>query len=110
MAIIKIYIVLVGMTILSSFGAYFLKRIDTSGNILNIYKDRNIYLGGFLYVSAAVLNIVILKYLPYSIVIPLTSITYIWTMFISKYFLRELITNKKIIGIILIFLGAIIVK
>lgn len=42
-------------------------------------------------------------------VLPLTSITYIWTLVISYKFLKEKITFKKIIGIILIIVGAIII-
>ena len=67
------------------------------------------YLGGFLYLISAILNIYILKFLDYSVVLPLTSITYIWTFGLSYCFLKEGITQKKIIGIVLIVLGSIII-
>ena len=43
------------------------------------------YLGGLLYLISAILNIYILKFLDYSVVLPLTSITYIWTFVLSYY-------------------------
>ncbi|MEQ6390979.1 DMT family transporter [Bacillaceae bacterium S4-13-58] len=63
-------------------------------------------LGGFFYGTGAILNIVTLQLLPYTVVYPLTSITYIWTLIISALFLKEKITVKKILGLTLIVAGA----
>lgn len=97
------------MTMVGSVASFFLKKASGSNSIINLIKNVNIYLGGFLYLLSAFLNIYILKYLDYSVVLPLTSITYIWTLVISYKFLKEKITFKKIIGIILIIVGAIII-
>lgn len=89
--------------------------------ILNVLKNdiiyplilllENVYLyyGGILYILAAILNIFVLKYLEYSIVLPLTAITYIWTMLISKIYLKEKITKLKILGVILIVIGSYLI-
>lgn len=61
---------------------------------------------GFLYLASALLNIYVLRYLDYSVVLPLTSFTYIWTMVFSYFILKEKITGKKIIGVALILAGA----
>ena len=74
-----------------------------------MFLNLNLYIGGILYVIAAVLNIVALKYLPYSIVLPLTAITYIWTIIISRLMLKEKVNKEKVIGIILIIIGAIFI-
>ena len=55
------------------------------------------------------LNIFILRYLDYSIVLPLASITYIWTMVISVVCLKEKVTRKQMSGVLLIMIGAILV-
>lgn len=96
------------MTLLGAFGGFFFKR--SSEHELGINKSFviNLFIGGFFYLLGALLNIMILKKLPYTIVYPLTSITYIWTMIISKFFLNEQISSKKIIGILFIILGAIL--
>ena len=73
-------------------------------------KNVNLYIGGFLYLASAVLNIWILRYLDYSVVLPLTSFTYIWTMVLSHMILKEKITKKKIVGVVLILVGAIFVS
>ena len=98
------------MTLFGSLGAfYFKKGTDTLNGILSLFINWKIYVGGFFYVTAAILNIIALKFLPYSVVIPLTSLTYVWTLIISRIALGEKITVKKIIGIILILIGSIYV-
>jgi drug/metabolite transporter (DMT)-like permease len=98
------------MTALGAFAGLFLKRASNNLNIKELLLNYNLYIGGFLYLSAAVLNIYVLKYLDYSLVLPLTSITYIWTMLISYFILKEKISPKKILGVICIILGAIIIS
>lgn len=106
---IKYYLILILMTVIGSAASFFLKRASKSETILSLIKNFNIYVGGGLYVTSALLNIYILKYLEYSIVLPLTAITYIWTLFISYKFLDEKITKKKVFGVISIIIGAIII-
>ena len=87
----------------------FLKKASSSKGIKNILFDFNLYIGGFLYLLGAIINIYVLKFLDYSLVLPLTSITYVWTMMISYCKLHERITNKKIIGVSCVFVGAILI-
>ncbi len=107
---IKYYILLIIMTLLGSVGSLFIKRVSGLNNVLGIFKDVNLYIGGILYLSAAILNIKLLQVLDYSIVLPLASLTFIWTMVLSHLFLKEKITKKKIGGVILIILGVIFVS
>lgn len=104
------YFILVVMAFLGSLASLFLKKASSTENICKIFSNKNLYLGGVLYFVSALLNIYILKYLDYSIVLPLTSITYIWTMALSYIILREKISHKKIIGVVLILVGAVIVS
>ena len=104
------FILLMIMTFLGAAASLFLKRATGARGIIGLLKNYNLYLGGALYLASAVLNIVILRILAYSIVLPLTSITYIWTMLLSYLILKEKITKKKTIGVVLIILGAICVS
>lgn len=98
------------MTLLGSFGALSLKlSIDKESNIMQSALCPLFYLGAGLYFLSALLNIYVLKYLQYSVVLPLTSITYIWTMIFSYIYLKERITVYKIVGILLIILGVIFI-
>lgn len=55
------------------------------------------------------MNIFVLKFLDYSVVLPLISLTYIWTMILSYKFLGEIVSKKKNIGVVLILLGVIVI-
>ena len=99
------YVIIIFATIASSFAGFFLKKSSKKGTIFNIFTNRYLYIGGFLYIIAASFNILVLKRIPYSIVVPLGSITYIWTMIIARIFLKEKISVNKIMGISLIIFG-----
>lgn len=102
-------IVLIVMTMIGSVASLFLKRASSSKTIFELLKNYNIYIGGFLYLASALLNIYILRYLAYSTVLPFTAITYVWTMVLSYWILKEKITYKKMIGVGLIIIGAIFI-
>ena len=104
------YIVLLVMTMFGSVASLFLKKASGSNGLIDMLKNINLYIGGFLYVSSAVLNIWLLKILDYSVILPLTSLTYIWTMVLSYFILKEKITVKKVLGICLILIGAVIIS
>ena len=98
------------MTVLGAVAGLFLKRASDHLQLKKLLSNYNIYLGGGLYFIAAILNILVLRYLDYSLVLPLTSITYIWTMLISYFVLHEKITRKKIAGVCLIVIGSVIIS
>lgn len=106
-----IYIgVLLVMTAMGAIASLFLKKASSSSNLLQMIGNVNLYVGGGLYLGSAILNIWILRYLDYSVVLPLTSLTYVWTMVLSYFILKEKIAKKKIIGLILIAIGAVCVS
>lgn len=101
--IYKVLLILV-MTLLGSIGALYLK--SASGNSIKLLiQNKFLYLGGFFYFISALLNIYLLSLMDYTIVLPATSLTYIWTLLLASKFLNETITVNKLIGIILISLG-----
>lgn len=105
-----LYTALLFMTVMGSIASLFLKKASGGDGILSLLKNVNLYIGILLYVGSAVLNIILLRYLDYSVVLPLTSLTYIWTIVISSLVLKEKITIPKIGGAILIVTGAILVS
>jgi len=97
------------MTFCGSLGGLFFKYASS----MNVQENTIQYLlkliiGAGFYGTGAILNIYVLKYLPYTIVYPLTSITYIWTLFISYFLLKENITWKKVVGLSFITFGSFI--
>ena len=103
------YSLILVMTLTASFASFFLKKSANCMTIFDIVKSKYLYAGGFLYLIAAMLNILLLKRMAYSIVVPLGSICYVWTMFIARMFLNERIRIEKIIGILLIISGVVFV-
>lgn len=103
--------VIIFMTMLGSLGGFFFKRSSArvEGSFLSLLKNKNLYVGGFIYVASAILNIWVLKYMQYSVVMPMTAITYIWTMLLSAVILKEKITMKKAIGVAAIIVGAVFI-
>ncbi|TWH59738.1 putative membrane protein [Desulfitobacterium sp. LBE] len=102
-------ILLIIMTMMGSFAAFCLKKASDNKEYSVLLKNNFFYYGGILYFLSALINIYLLRILPYSVVLPLTSITYIWTMVISYVFLKERISFKKVFGVIFIVLGAMLV-
>ena len=101
------YMLIIVTTLTASFASFFLKKSTNGGTILNIIKNKYVYIGGFLYVMTVLFNIWLLKRMPYSVIVPLGSICYIWTMVIARLFLKEKIGMGKIIGVLLILSGVI---
>jgi len=87
----------------------FLKKASGFKNIKELLTGIHLYIGGVLYFLSVLLNIYILRFLDYSIVLTLTSITYIWTMILSYYVLHENITRKKLIGLSFVVIGAFLI-
>ncbi len=109
--LIEIIAVLI-MTLSGSLGAFFLKkgvsRMEKL-SVLGMLKEKYLYFGGTFYVLGALLNIVLLRFLPYTIIYPITSVTYIWTLIISALFLKEKITWNKIVAVGCIVAGVVFI-
>jgi drug/metabolite transporter (DMT)-like permease len=105
-----IYLVLLVMTMIGSTAALFLKKASCFVSILSLIRDPNLYIGAVLYIAAALLNIYILHFLDYAVVLPLTSVTYVWTLLLSHFILRERLTAKGVFCIAGIILGSCIVS
>lgn len=101
------------MTLSGSVGALFLKKgtLKLVGKkLFRIIFIRDIYIGVFLYLLGAAVNIYLLRFISYSVVYTMTSLTYVWTMIISHYFYNENITWNKIVSVLLIILGVSILN
>lgn len=97
------------MTMIGSCASLCLKKASNVHSIQKLIVTPMLYLGALLYLVSAFINIYILKYLEFSIVLPLTSITYIWTLGLSYLYLKENITKKKAFGIGLIIFGGMLI-
>lgn len=104
-----LFLILLIMTFLGSLASVFFKNMSSCKSVVDVLKSSNLYMGACLYLIAAILNIYLLGLLDYSKVLPLTSLTYFWTLILSYIVFKEHIGIKKIIGLFFIFLGAFLI-
>jgi len=97
---------LILITFLASVASFSLKKTTANGiSPAALFQSPFFYLGVTLYIISALGNLYLLKRLPYSLIVPLGSMTYVWTMLISKRYLGEEITKRKLAGVGLILAG-----
>ena len=104
------YVLLLVLTLFEAVGSVFLKKASGADGILALLKEPRFFLGGFLYFTAALLNIYVLRFLDYSVAFPLKSFTFIWTVLLGYYAVGEKITRRKLAGVALIILGAVLIS
>lgn len=92
--------------IIGAFASLDLKKGCVNLSLKLIYKNVWIYIGGLLYLSTVVINIILLKYLDYTVVLPFTSLTYVWSALLAFLFLKEKIYLKQMVGLTMIVCGA----
>ena len=94
------------MTLVGAMGAFFLKAgMDRVSGLSSLVKNPRLYLGGCFYLAGACLNILLLRQLDYSVLYPMTALTYVWSMGLSAAFLGERLTRRKLAGVAAILLG-----
>ena len=101
------------MTLSGTFGALFFKRASTSlenKSLFAMLGNANLYIGGCFYLLGAALNVLLLRRLDYSLVYPMTSLTYIWTMLVSRLLFGEKITLGKVAALTLILAGIVTIN
>lgn len=96
------------MTFLGALASVSFKKASGQKTLTRVLTTYHIYAGGMLYLIAALLNVYVLSLMDYSKVLPLTSITYIWTLVLSYAVFGEKIGKSKIGGVALVIVGALL--
>lgn len=95
------FLMIILMTLFGALGAMFLKKSSNKKSKINIF----LFFGLSLYCIGAIINIILLKYIPLTIVFPFNALTYVWTTLIGKYVFKETITKYNVLGLIFISSG-----
>ena len=101
------YMLVIVLSLIISFASFFIKKASAGLTFLSLSRSKFFYFGAILYFIGTIFNIWLLKRIPYSVFMPLGSVTYIWTMLIAWFFLDEKIGKSKIAGVLLICFGVI---
>ena len=96
--------------IVGSFGAVFLKlgAMRLNNSVMSFVNSR-LVLGVALYLGSTVIYLSALKGGELSVLYPMVSLGYIWTLLWSKLFFNEAITRYKFAGLGLIVVGVVLV-
>ncbi len=97
-------------SVVGSFGAVFLKkgagRLD--GNVTSFINSR-LFVGVALYLGSSVFYALGLRGGDLSVLYPMVSLGYVWTLLWSRLFFHETFTPQKFLGLGLVLLGVIFV-
>lgn len=95
-------LLLIVMTWCGAIGSVLFKTFTAS-------RSTFVLMTGLLsYGLGALLNIVLLAYLPYTMVIPANALTFIWTLLLAKVVFRERVGIFKLAGIACIVSGVLL--
>ena len=94
-------------TLLAAFGGLLFKigAERLKFHIKHIIQNYILLSGIVLYVLSAVFYVIALKGGELTILFPLSSLAYIWVLFLSKRYLKEQINMSKILGMVFIIIG-----
>jgi drug/metabolite transporter (DMT)-like permease len=106
-AIIAMAIVSVG----SALATFFLKLAAPKMTFspAKLFRVKNLWIGLFLYGGATVLSLFALRAGELSILYPFVALQYIWASLLSMKYLGEKMGVLKWAGVVLIFLGVVLV-
>ncbi|MCI3926231.1 EamA family transporter [Paenibacillus sp. TRM 82003] len=97
-----IYGLLVAMTLCASAGAAFFKKYAVS-------RRFPLLAAGMLgYGASAPLNVFLLQKLPYTVVMPATALTFVWSLAFAKWWFREPVGWLKACGVLCICAGLVL--
>lgn len=107
---IRYFFIAILSGILSSFSQILLKKSTEKRKKTIIEEYVNVYVitGYTIMVLCMVLTVIAYRGIPFKYGAVLESLVYLYIMVLSRLFLREKITKKKIVGNIIIGIGVII--
>jgi drug/metabolite transporter (DMT)-like permease len=97
-------------SVVGSFGAVFLKlgAARLNGNLLSFVNSR-LLLGVALFLGSSVFYVLGIRGGELSVLYPMVSLGYIWTLVWSRLFFHETFTPQKFLGLGLVLLGVVFV-
>lgn len=97
---------------IGSFGAVFLKSASQRLNreIQTLYTNWRLAVGIVLYVLSSLFYLKGIKHGELTILYPMVSLGYVWTLIWSRLIFREPLTRSKFLGLGLIIAGIILLN
>ncbi len=100
-----------GASLIGSFGAVFLK--SGAGRLhltfRSVFLNYRLAAGIALFVLSSYFFVLGVRRGELSVLYPMVSLGYVWTMLWSRLFFREPVTRNKFLGLLLILLGIVFI-
>lgn len=96
---------------IGSFGAVFLKAgaMRLEFKLQSLLRNWRLAAGVFFFCISSIFFVLGLREGELSVLYPMVSLGYVWTLFWSRWFFRERLTSTKFVGLALILLGVAMV-
>jgi drug/metabolite transporter (DMT)-like permease len=96
---------------IGSFGAVFLKSGATrlERNFSSLVRNWHLAAGVFFFVASSIFFVLGLREGELSVLYPMVSLGYVWTLLWSRMFFGERLTTTKLAGLALILFGVLLV-
>lgn len=85
------------------------KKVKPSNLLKILFKSKPVFIGMAFYLISLVIYLFALKSAPLSIVYPIFASSFIFVVIFSVLFLKERFSKYRFIGIIIIFIGIVVV-
>lgn len=105
-----LYLFVVLMTLLGAIASALFKKATGKYTFKELLFSSIFIAGVLIYGISALLNIYLLKNIQYSKLVPMISLSYIWSMIIAKFFFGEKIGFLKIVGLIVLIVGVFLIS
>ncbi len=106
-----VYASILAASIIGAGGALYLKKGSSRFSLKRpwrILTNPQLLLGLFLYAASAVFYLNALRGGEVSLVYPLVSVSYIWVLLLSVWLLKEKLTARKMLGVLIIIAGIVL--
>ncbi len=104
------YVLVILMTLLGAIASALFKKATGDYSFKRLFFSSVFICGALLYGLGALLNIYLLTIIQYSKLVPMISLSYIWSMIIAKFFFKEKISGVKITGLIVLIIGVFLIS
>ena len=100
-----------GASVVGSFGAVFLKlgAVKTTTGGVMAFLNAQLALGVALYLGSSVFYGMGIRHGQLSVLYPMVSLGYVWTLLWARLFFQEQFTRQKLVGLALVLLGVFFV-
>lgn len=105
-----LYLLVIFMTLLGAIASALFKKATGKYSFKKLFFTSVFISGVILYGASALLNIYLLRYMQYSKLVPMISLSYIWSMIIAKLLFGEKIGFLKIVGLIVLIAGVFLIS